>query len=145
MSQLDDLSMLCMCLLQEAGYPDINIICEKVAAEGETRFEDRYRLPIGISVNMTSFSAKLLTSTLYNPRNVLVFAQVPPHPCLNQSKELSFQLALYAAHIADGHWHPTHCPSHAVTECCNLFLQISSDSVHDMMMYGGIAVKTGPS
>lgn len=47
-----------------------------MAAEGETRFEDRYRLPIGISVNMTSFSAKLLTSTLYNPRNVLVFAQV---------------------------------------------------------------------
>ena len=33
---------------QEAGYPDINIICEKVATEGETRFEDRYRLPIGI-------------------------------------------------------------------------------------------------
>ncbi|BDA43260.1 probable ion channel POLLUX at N-terminal half [Coccomyxa sp. Obi] len=62
--------------LMEAGYPDINIICEKVAAEGETRFEDRYRLPIGISVNMTSFSAKLLTSTLYNPRNVLVFAQM---------------------------------------------------------------------
>jgi hypothetical protein len=44
--------------VQEAGYPDINIICEKVATEGETRFEDRYRLPIGISVNMTSFSAK---------------------------------------------------------------------------------------
>jgi hypothetical protein len=43
---------------QEAGYPDINIICEKVATEGETRFEDRYRLPVGISVNMTSFSAK---------------------------------------------------------------------------------------
>lgn len=64
------------CAAQEAGYPDINIICEKVAAEGETRFEDRYRLPIGISVNMTSFSAKLLTSTLYNPRNILVFAQV---------------------------------------------------------------------
>ena len=48
----------CAMAAQEAGYPDINIICEKVATEGETRFEDRYRLPIGISVNMTSFSAK---------------------------------------------------------------------------------------
>ena len=62
--------------MQEAGFPDINIICEKVAAEGETRFEDRYRLPIGISVNMTSFSAKLLTSAIYNPRNIMVFSQV---------------------------------------------------------------------
>ncbi len=62
--------------VQEAGFPDINIICEKVAAEGETRFEDRYRLPIGISVNMTSFSAKLLTSAIYNPRNIMVFSQV---------------------------------------------------------------------
>jgi hypothetical protein len=65
-----------MVCAQEAGFPDINIICEKVAAEGETRFEDRYRLPIGISVNMTSFSAKLLTSAIYNPRNIMVFSQV---------------------------------------------------------------------
>ena len=65
--------------MQEAGFPDINIICEKVAAEGETRFEDRYRLPVGISVNMTSFSAKLLTSAIYNPRNIMVFSQVHAH------------------------------------------------------------------
>ena len=50
--------------LQEQGYPLLNIICEKVAVEGVTRFEDRFRLPVGISVNMTSFSAKLLTQVL---------------------------------------------------------------------------------
>lgn len=80
--------------VQEAGYPDINIICEKVAAEGETRFEDRYRLPIGISVNMTSFSAKLLTSSVYNPRNILVFAQ------MGDGNELEVQSA--AAFAAPG-------------------------------------------
>ena len=32
--------------------------------EGITRFEDRYRLPVGISVNMTSFAAKLLTQVI---------------------------------------------------------------------------------
>ena len=63
---------------QDAGYPDINIIAEKVAAEGQTRFEDRYRLPIGISVNMTSYSGKLLTAALYNPRLIMVYAQARP-------------------------------------------------------------------
>jgi hypothetical protein len=47
--------------VQDAGFPEINIICEKVAAEGITRFEDRYKLPVGISVNMTSWSAKMMT------------------------------------------------------------------------------------
>lgn len=47
--------------LQDAGFPEINIICEKVAAEGMTRFEDRYKLPVGISVNMASWSAKMMT------------------------------------------------------------------------------------
>lgn len=64
--------------MQDAGYPDINIIAEKVAAEGQTRFEDRYRLPIGISVNMTSYSGKLLTAALYNPRLIMVYAQARP-------------------------------------------------------------------
>lgn len=64
--------------VQDAGYPDINIIAEKVAAEGQTRFEDRYRLPIGISVNMTSYSGKLLTAALYNPRLIMVYAQARP-------------------------------------------------------------------
>ncbi len=30
--------------------------------EGMTRFEDRKRLPLGVSVNFTSFAAKILTA-----------------------------------------------------------------------------------
>lgn len=48
-------------LLDEAGLPPINIICQKVANQGLTRFEDRRRLPLGISVNFNSMAAKLLT------------------------------------------------------------------------------------
>ncbi len=46
--------------LEAAGHPDINIICEKVAFDGVTRFEDRFRLPLAVTVNFTSHSAKML-------------------------------------------------------------------------------------
>jgi hypothetical protein len=49
------------------SLPDINIICEKLAISGVTRFEDRFRLPLGISINMTSYAAKLLVLTMYDP------------------------------------------------------------------------------
>ena len=54
--------------LQAAHAPNINIICEKVAFDGVTRFEDRYRLPLGVSVNLTDYSAQLATEvcTLYH-------------------------------------------------------------------------------
>lgn len=39
--------------LQEAGFSNVNLICEKVSFEGVTRFEDKYRLPMGISVNQS--------------------------------------------------------------------------------------------
>ena len=52
--------------------PDINIICEKLAIAGVTRFEDRFKLPLGISVNMTSFAAKVLIQSVYNPNHGLV-------------------------------------------------------------------------
>lgn len=32
---------------QERGFPDINIVMEKVAFDGITRFEDRERMPLG--------------------------------------------------------------------------------------------------
>jgi hypothetical protein len=48
-------------LLEDASLPPINIICQKVGSEGLTRFEDRHRLPLGISVNLNSFAAKMLT------------------------------------------------------------------------------------
>lgn len=47
--------------MQEEGCPDINIICERITVGGlPTRFEDQTRLPMGVSVNSTSYSAKLL-------------------------------------------------------------------------------------
>jgi len=50
-----------MNVLQEQERPDINIVCEKVAFQGLTRFEDRNSLPLGVSSNFTAYSAKLLT------------------------------------------------------------------------------------
>ena len=54
-------------MLQEANFPDINIVCEKLAFEGVTRFEDRQRLPMGICVNLTAYAAKLCFQAAYNP------------------------------------------------------------------------------
>lgn len=48
-------------LLQAAKATDVNIITEKVAFDGVTRFEDRYRLPLGVTVNLTDYSAQLAT------------------------------------------------------------------------------------
>jgi hypothetical protein len=48
-------------LLQAQQLPDFNILCEKCAFEGMTRFEDRFKQPLGISVNFTSYAARLLT------------------------------------------------------------------------------------
>lgn len=45
--------------LRAQRLTDINIICEKLAIAGVTRYEDRFRLPLGVSVNMTSFAAKV--------------------------------------------------------------------------------------
>jgi hypothetical protein len=56
------------CRPQEQQLPDLNIICEKLAFEGVTRFEDRYRLPVSISVNCTAYAAKLLAEVwVYGP------------------------------------------------------------------------------
>lgn len=54
-------------ILEDRGAPPIHIISEKLAFEGVTRFEDRYRLPLGISVNFQSYAAKLLTECAYDP------------------------------------------------------------------------------
>ena len=35
------------CVPQERGFPDINIVMEKVSFDGITRFEDRERMPLG--------------------------------------------------------------------------------------------------
>lgn len=59
---------------EERGFPDINMITEKVAFQGITRFEDRGRMPLGSVFNVTSFSARILSQAMYNPK-------VPPVTC----------------------------------------------------------------
>ena len=53
---------------EERGFPDINIITEKIAFQGITRFEDRGRMPLGSIFNVTSFSARILSQAMYNPK-----------------------------------------------------------------------------
>ena len=53
---------------EERGFPDINIITEKIAFQGITRFEDRGRMPLGSVFNVTSFSARILSQAMYNPK-----------------------------------------------------------------------------
>lgn len=47
-------------LLEQNRSSEINIIAEKLASEGETRFENRSKLPLGASISSSSFSAKAL-------------------------------------------------------------------------------------
>ena len=42
--------------------------------QGITRFEDRLQLPLGVSVNFTSYSAKILAQVAYNPAVMAVYA-----------------------------------------------------------------------
>ncbi len=58
---------------QEQQIADINIVAEKCAFEGVTRFEDRYRLPLSISVNTTAYAAKLLAEVRRTP------FRIPPY------------------------------------------------------------------
>ena len=62
-----DKTYIIVAILQESGFPDINLVSEKVAFEGVTRFEDRKRLPMGISVNFTAYAAKMCFQAAYNP------------------------------------------------------------------------------
>ena len=60
-------------MLQAANHPPINLISEKVAFQGVTRFDDRYRLPLGISVNMAAFSATLMAEVSFQPKILLPY------------------------------------------------------------------------
>ncbi|EIE20310.1 hypothetical protein COCSUDRAFT_67575 [Coccomyxa subellipsoidea C-169] len=62
-------------LLEERGFPDINIITEKIAFQGITRFEDRGRMPLGSVFNITSFSARILSQAIYNPKAVMAYSE----------------------------------------------------------------------
>lgn len=73
MLRLDSMLLLVQLHIRSAlkaqGLPEINIICEKLAIAGVTRFEDRFRLPLGISVNLVSYAAKLLVQTAADPEH----------------------------------------------------------------------------
>eukprot|EP01023_Acetabularia_acetabulum_P028113 TRINITY_DN26570_c0_g2_i1.p1 TRINITY_DN26570_c0_g2~~TRINITY_DN26570_c0_g2_i1.p1 ORF type:complete len:583 (+),score=65.43 TRINITY_DN26570_c0_g2_i1:68-1816(+) len=61
--------------LEESQHPDINVICWKLAHEGVTRFEDEYRLPMGISFNNSSYAANMLAQVGFNPNILPVVTQ----------------------------------------------------------------------
>eukprot|EP00884_Botryococcus_braunii_P018197 jgi/Botrbrau1/5060/Bobra.37_1s0025.1 len=77
MLRLDSLSMAVQLnirkLLQDAKMADINIISEKSAYEGLTRFEDRERLPLGTNFNMTAYGASLLLQSAVSPKVLKAF------------------------------------------------------------------------
>ncbi len=52
---------------QDAECPAFNCIVEKCAFEGVTRFEDGFRLPLGISINFPSFAASILMEVRPRP------------------------------------------------------------------------------
>lgn len=85
----------CSILLQEAQFPDINIICEKVAFDGVTRFEDRFRLPLGISVNMTAYTARLLTQVTHHLRVALPGHAIVPIGVFQGSLHLKRRMCLH--------------------------------------------------
>ena len=41
-----------------------------MAFDGVTRFEDRYRLPLGVTVNLTDYSAQLATEVSMQPAHI---------------------------------------------------------------------------
>lgn len=56
---------LCACsVMQDAECPGFNCIVEKCGFEGVTRFEDGFRLPLGIPVNFPSFAASTLLEVI---------------------------------------------------------------------------------
>ncbi|KAK9811837.1 hypothetical protein WJX72_011041 [[Myrmecia] bisecta] len=63
-------------LLEAACHPELNIICEKVAFEGVTRFEDGSRLPLSVSSNFRSHAAKILLEIAYNPKVLVAYSKL---------------------------------------------------------------------
>ncbi|KAK9803748.1 hypothetical protein WJX73_000566 [Symbiochloris irregularis] len=72
-------------LMEEAGFPNLNLISEKISFEGVTRFEDKYRLPMGISVNQSGFSATLMAQAIFNTKILL------PYQYLGKDHEMTIQ------------------------------------------------------
>eukprot|EP00878_Enallax_costatus_P030293 GHUV01032968.1.p1 GENE.GHUV01032968.1~~GHUV01032968.1.p1 ORF type:complete len:433 (+),score=120.36 GHUV01032968.1:261-1559(+) len=69
-------------MLQEIGREkEVNIITEKVGTEQETRFEDKSKLPLGVPVNLSSYTACIMSQLAFCPMMVLprtLGAQIDP-------------------------------------------------------------------
>lgn len=63
-------------LLEQACCPDINILSEKLTYLGQTRFENRNKLPLGTAVNSASYAAKVLSQIAVQPRSLMAYAQL---------------------------------------------------------------------
>jgi len=63
-------------MLEDAECPAFNCIVEKCAFEGVTRFEDGFRLPLGISINFPSFAASILLEVAFNPGVLVPFSHL---------------------------------------------------------------------
>jgi len=63
-------------LLEKEGLPSINIIAEKMTYEGQTRFEDWTRLPLGCAINASSFAARALTQVAIHPEFLIAYSAI---------------------------------------------------------------------
>mmetsp|Transcript_30448 Transcript_30448/g.72452 ORF Transcript_30448/g.72452 Transcript_30448/m.72452 type:complete len:898 (+) Transcript_30448:202-2895(+) len=61
-------------LLSRRGCKNVRIITEKVAFQGNTRFDDPERLPLGFMFNRKDFAARLLSQVACQPKLLAVIA-----------------------------------------------------------------------
>jgi hypothetical protein len=92
----------------ESEGKEVSVIAEKMAYGGVTRFEDLKRLPLGMSVNFTSFSAKMLAFLVYYPKLLVPYfslgqdADITVCLYLLSSESTSYQLLSLFMSFANG-------------------------------------------
>lgn len=101
-------------LLEEARRRNINILCEKLTYVGVTRFEDDARLPLGVSINSASYSAKVLTQVSVDPRYLAAY--------LRMGSDCDIAVQDASAFAEEGE------------ELCFMQLQARAASVHQVLM-----------
>lgn len=62
--------------LERASRGWVSIVAEKMAYGSQTRFEDFTQLPVGISVNFTSFSSKMLAFLAHYPKLLVPYFSI---------------------------------------------------------------------
>mmetsp|Transcript_41378 Transcript_41378/g.98101 ORF Transcript_41378/g.98101 Transcript_41378/m.98101 type:complete len:330 (+) Transcript_41378:2761-3750(+) len=86
-------------LLERRNHRNVKIITEKVAFEGQTRFEDATRVPFGFYLNRKNFSAGLLAQVAYEPKYIPVLSSAAqatnaelrdPHNYVEPGEEITY-------------------------------------------------------